>query len=100
MMDRVREMIRTLEVSEYIREHVTKPVVGYVVGASAPPGKSMGHAGAIISGGGESGGCGWEDEEDNLSKYVFQDLIDLRFPLQKSIILGSLISFPITSACS
>ena len=38
--------------AEYIREHVTKPVVGYVVGISAPPGKTMGHAGAIISGGG------------------------------------------------
>ena len=40
------------EAAEYIREHVTKPVVGYVVGISAPPGKTMGHAGAIISGGG------------------------------------------------
>ncbi|MCK4937204.1 MAG: succinate--CoA ligase subunit alpha [Methanosarcinales archaeon] len=40
------------EAAEYIREHVTKPVVGYVVGVSAPPGKTMGHAGAIISGGG------------------------------------------------
>ncbi len=39
------------EAAEYIREHVTKPVVGYVVGISAPPGKTMGHAGAIISGG-------------------------------------------------
>ena len=39
------------EAAEYIREHVDKPVVGYVVGISAPPGKTMGHAGAIISGG-------------------------------------------------
>ncbi len=35
----------------YIREHVTKPVVGFIAGATAPAGKRMGHAGAIISGG-------------------------------------------------
>ena len=40
------------EAAEYIREHVDKPVGGYMVGISAPPGKTMGHAGAIISGGG------------------------------------------------
>ncbi|WP_062518679.1 succinate--CoA ligase subunit alpha [Demequina silvatica] len=34
----------------YIREHVTKPVVGYVAGFEAPEGKTMGHAGAIVSG--------------------------------------------------
>ncbi|MEE8331132.1 MAG: succinate--CoA ligase subunit alpha [Acidimicrobiia bacterium] len=34
----------------YIAEHVTKPVIGYIAGFTAPPGKKMGHAGAIISG--------------------------------------------------
>lgn len=34
----------------YVREHVTKPVVGYVAGFTAPEGKTMGHAGAIVSG--------------------------------------------------
>jgi succinyl-CoA synthetase alpha subunit len=40
------------EAAEYIKKYVDKPVVGYVVGISAPAGKTMGHAGAIISGGG------------------------------------------------
>jgi succinyl-CoA synthetase alpha subunit len=34
----------------YIKEHVTKPVVGYVAGFTAPEGKTMGHAGAIVTG--------------------------------------------------
>jgi succinyl-CoA synthetase alpha subunit len=34
----------------YIKEHITKPVVGYVAGFTAPEGKTMGHAGAIVSG--------------------------------------------------
>jgi succinyl-CoA synthetase alpha subunit len=38
------------EAAAYIKEHVTKPVVGYVAGFTAPPGKTMGHAGAIVSG--------------------------------------------------
>lgn len=39
------------EASLYIKQHVKKPVVGYIAGLTAPKGKRMGHAGAIISGG-------------------------------------------------
>ena len=39
------------EAAEYIRDHVTKPVISYIAGQTAPVGKRMGHAGAIIAGG-------------------------------------------------
>ncbi|MDE0698761.1 MAG: succinate--CoA ligase subunit alpha [Boseongicola sp.] len=42
------------EAADYIRDHVTKPVVAYVAGLTAPKGRTMGHAGAIISAFGES----------------------------------------------
>jgi succinyl-CoA synthetase alpha subunit len=39
------------QAAEFIRQHVTKPVVAYIAGVTAPPGRRMGHAGAVISGG-------------------------------------------------
>ncbi|HEY7106239.1 MAG TPA: succinate--CoA ligase subunit alpha [Acidimicrobiia bacterium] len=39
------------EAAEFIEQHMSKPVVAYVAGVTAPPGKKMGHAGAIVSGG-------------------------------------------------
>ena len=42
--------------AEYIKDHFNKPVLGFVAGLTAPPGKRMGHAGAIISGSGGTAG--------------------------------------------
>ena len=39
------------EAAEYIKSHVSKPIVQYIAGLTAPKGKRMGHAGAVISGG-------------------------------------------------
>jgi succinyl-CoA synthetase alpha subunit len=40
--------------AEWVKAHMTKPVVGFIAGRTAPPGKRMGHAGAVISGGADT----------------------------------------------
>lgn len=51
--------------ARYIKENVTKPVVGFIAGLTAPPGRTMGHAGAIISGGSGTGQAKLEAFREN-----------------------------------
>ena len=53
------------EAAVYIKENLTKPVVGFIAGLTAPPGRRMGHAGAIISGSGGTGAAKIAAFKDN-----------------------------------
>jgi succinyl-CoA synthetase alpha subunit len=75
------------EAAAYIKQHVTKPVAAFIAGRTAPPGKRMGHAGAIIS-----GGKGTAKEKiaalEDAGIEVAESPADMGAALQRAIIRG------------
>lgn len=70
--------------AEYIRKHVTKPVVAFIAGQSAPPGKQMGHAGAIISG--NSGSA-----EDKIAALIAAGIQVAKEPAEIPLLLSTVL---------
>lgn len=72
------------EAAKYIKKHVNKPVVGFIAGRTAPPGRRMGHAGAIIS-----GGKGTADEKMKAMKkagiYVVESPAEIGSTMKKAL---------------
>lgn len=68
------------EAAYYIKKHVKKPVVGFIAGRTAPPGRRMGHAGAIIS-----GGKGTADEKIKVMKECGIHVVDSPADIGKTV---------------